>query len=290
MILSKIEVPMNKEFTTVITSKRRWLELNLKEVWRYRDLIRLFTKRSFILIYKQTILGPAWILFQPLLTTLIYTVVFGGIAGISTDGVPQLLFYMGGTAVWSFFSTSLTQTSNTFTGNAGVFGKVYFPRLVTPISNVLSSAINFGVQLAMFLVFWLYYVIKGQVSPNYWGILLLPLLLVYLGLLGLGLGIIISSMTTKYRDLTLLVGFGISLWMYITPVVYPVSSLGDGMLAKLVMLNPVTCAVEAFRWIFLGSGTMSLGCWCISIAVTIAVVLLGIVIFNRVEKTFMDTV
>lgn len=281
---------MNKEFTTVISSKRRWFDINLKEVWRYRDLIWLFTKRSFILIYKQTILGPAWILLQPLMTTLIYTVVFGGIAGISTDGVPQLLFYMGGTAVWGFFSNCLNRTATTFTSNAGVFGKVYFPRLVTPISNVLSAAIDFGVQLAMFLVFWLYYVITGQVSPNYFGIILLPLLLVYLGMLGLGLGIIISSMTTKYRDLTLLVGFGVSLWMYITPVVYPVSSLGNGLLSKLVMLNPVTCAVEAFRWIFLGSGSMSPLYWLISIAVTIVVVLLGIIIFNRVEKTFMDTV
>lgn len=281
---------MNKEFTTLISSKRRWFDINLKEVWRYRDLIWLFTKRSFILIYKQTILGPAWILLQPLLTTLIYTVVFGGIAGISTDGVPQLLFYMGGTAVWSFFSSCINQTATTFTRNAGVFGKVYFPRLVTPISNVLSSAINFGVQLAMFLVFWLYYVITGQVSPNYLGIALLPLLLIYLGVLGLGLGIIISSMTTKYRDLTLLVSFGIQLWMYITPVVYPVSSLGNGLLSKLVMLNPVTCAVEAFRWIFLGSGAMDPIYWLISIAVTIVVVLLGIIIFNRVEKTFMDTV
>lgn len=282
--------PTKQSFQTVITAKRGWFDINLKEVWRYRDLIWLFTKRNFILIYKQTILGPAWILFQPLLTTLIYTVVFGGIAGISTDGIPQILFYMGGTAMWGFFSNCLTRTANTFTGNAGVFGKVYFPRLVTPISNVLSAAIDFGVQLAMFLVFWLYYIITGQVSPNYIGIALLPLLLIYLGTLGLGFGIIISSMTTKYRDLTLLVGFGVSLWMYITPVVYPVSTLGNGLLSKLVMLNPVTCAVEAFRWIFLGSGSVDPLYWIVSIAVTVVVVLLGVIIFNRVEKTFMDTV
>ena len=281
---------MNNTFTTVISAKRKWFDVNLKEVWRYRDLIWLFTKRSFILIYKQTILGPAWILLQPLMTTLIYTVVFGGIAGISTDGVPQLLFYMGGTAVWGFFSSCITRTASTFTGNAGVFGKVYFPRLVTPISNVLSAAINFGVQLLMFLLFWLYYVIKGQVAPHYPGILLLPFLLIYLGLLALGLGIIISSMTTKYRDLTLLVGFGVSLWMYVTPVVYPVSSLGDGILSKIVQLNPVTSAVEAFRWIFLGQGAMDPLYWIVSVAVTVVIVLLGILIFNRVEKTFMDTV
>lgn len=281
---------MNDNFTTVITAKRRWFDIDLKELWRYRDLIMLFTKRNFILIYKQTILGPAWIILQPLMTTLIYTLVFGGIAGISTDGVPQLLFYMGGTAVWSFFSTCLNKTANTFVGNASVYGKVYFPRLVTPISNVLSSAVNFGVQLIMFLIFWVYYVVTGQVSPNYWGILLLPPVLLYLGLLSLGLGIIISSMTTKYRDLTMLVSFGIQLWMYITPVVYPISTMGDGLLRTIIMLNPVTCAVEAFRWMFLGSGIMDPLYWGLSAAVTAVVVFIGVIIFNQVEKTFMDTV
>lgn len=281
---------MNGNFTTHITAKRRWFDLNLKELWHYRDLIMLFTKRNFILIYKQTILGPAWIVLQPLLTTLIYTVVFGGIAGIATDGVPQLLFYMGGTAVWSFFSTCLNKTSTTFVSNAAVYGKVYFPRLVTPISNVLSSAVNFGVQLAMFLIFWAYYAVTGQVSPNYWGIVLLPLVLIYLGLLSLGLGVIISSMTTKYRDLTLLVTFGVQLWMYITPVVYPISAMGTGVLRTIIMLNPVTCAVEAFRWMFLGSGSMDPVNWIISSITMVVVVVFGVLIFNRVEKTFMDTV
>ncbi len=281
---------MNNQFSTIITSKRRWFDLNLKEIWKYRDLVRLFTKRDFILIYKQTILGPAWIVLQPLMTTLIYTVVFGGIAGIATDGVPQLLFYMGGSAVWGFFSSCLNKTATTFTSNAAVYGKVYFPRLVTPISNVLSAAINFGVQLAMFLAFWIYYLVTGQISPNYWGILLLPLVLLYLGLLSLGLGIIISSMTTKYRDLTLLVGFGVSLWMYITPVVYPISTMGDGLLRTLVMLNPVTCAVEAFRWMFLGAGVMDPVNWAVSTAIMVIVLFVGVIIFNRVEKTFMDTV
>lgn len=281
---------MNDHFSTVITAKRRWFDIDLKELWRYRDLITLFTKRDFILIYKQTILGPAWIILQPLMTTLIYSMVFGGIAGISTDGAPQLLFYMGGSAVWGFFSSCLNKTATTFTSNAAVYGKVYFPRLVTPISNVLSAAINFGVQLAMFLVFWVYYLVTGQVSPNYWGIVLLPLVLLYLGLLSLGLGIIISSMTTKYRDLTLLVGFGVSLWMYITPVVYPISTMGDGLLRTLVMLNPVTCAVEAFRWMFLGVGAMDPVNWAISTATMVIVLFVGIIIFNRVEKTFMDTV
>lgn len=281
---------MNNQFSTVITAKRRWFDLNLKDLWRYRDLIRLFTKRDFILIYKQTILGPAWIILQPLMTTLIYTLVFGGIAGINTGDVPQILFYMGGTAMWSFFSTCLNRTSTTFVSNASVYGKVYFPRLVTPISNVLSSAVNFCVQLMMFLCFWAYYVIIGRVSPNYWGLLLLPAVMLYLGLLSLGLGIIISSMTTKYRDLTLLVSFGVQLWMYITPVVYPISSMGEGFLRTIVMINPVTCAVEAFRWMFLGQGAMDPINWLVSCGTMVAVLCFGVLIFNRVEKTFMDTV
>ncbi len=280
----------SKQHHTHIAPKNGWFDIDLKEVWRYRDLIWLFTKRSFILIYKQTILGPAWIILQPLLTTLIYTLVFGGIAGISTDGVPQLLFYMGGTAVWSFFSACLNKTASTFTGNANVFGKVYFPRLVNPISTMLSSAINFLVQFAMFLIFWVYYVVTKQVSPNYWGILLMPVILLYLGLLGLGFGITISSMTTKYRDLAMLVSFGVQLWMYITPVVYPVSTLGNGGLYKLVMLNPVTCAVETFRWAFLGQGIVDPLYWGISVIVMAVVVTFGVIIFSRVEKTFMDTV
>ena len=281
---------LRNQYHTHLEPKRGWFDINLKEVWRYRDLIWLFTKRSFILIYKQTVLGPAWIVLQPLMTTLIYTLVFGGIAGISTGGVPQVLFYMGGTAVWSFFATCLNKTATTFTGNSNVFGKVYFPRLVSPISTVLSSAINFLVQFAMFLAFWTYYVGTAQVSPNYWGILLMPMILLYLGLLGLGFGIIISSLTTKYRDLAMLVTFGVQLWMYITPVVYPASILGNGGLYKAVMLNPVTCAVETFRWAFLGQGDLSLVYWGISAAVMAVVVTLGVIIFSRVEKTFMDTV
>lgn len=281
---------MTDSHHTHIEPKNGWFDIDLKELWRYRDLILMFTKRSFIVVYKQTILGPAWIILQPLMTTLIYTLVFGNIAGISTDGTPQLLFYMGGTALWSFFSSCLNKTASTFTGNSGVFGKVYFPRLVSPISTVLSAAINFGVQLMMFMIFWLYYIIKGQVSPNYLGILLLPILIVYLGMLGLGCGIIISSLTTKYRDLSMLVSFGVQLWMYITPIVYPMSTLGNGGLYKLVMLNPVTCAMETFRWIFLGVGTVEPLYWCISIVVMIVVMLLGVMIFSKVEKTFMDTV
>ena len=278
------------KYHTHLEAKNGWFDINLKEVWRYRDLIWLFTKRSFILRYKQTILGPAWVILQPLMTTLIFTLVFGGIAGISTDGVPQVLFYMGGNAVWSFFAACLNGTASTFTGNASVFGKVYFPRLVSPVSTVLSSMVNFFIQLAMFLCFWVYYLVTGQISPNYLGILALPGILIYLGLLGLGFGIIVSSMTTKYRDLAMLVSFGVSLWMYITPVVYPVSTLGNGGLYKLVMINPVTCAVETFRWAFLGEGVVSPLFWLISTGVMLLVVAFGVVIFSKVEKTFMDTV
>ena len=280
----------SNKYHTHLERKNGWFDINLKEVWRYRDLIWLFTKRTFILRYKQTILGPLWVILQPLITTLIFTLVFGGIAGISTDGVPQVLFYMAGNAVWSFFAACLNGTASTFTGNAGVFGKVYFPRLVSPISTVLSSMVNFFIQFAMFLCFWAYYLIVGEISPNYVGMLMLPVILVYLGLLGLGFGIIVSSMTTKYRDLAMLVGFGVSLWMYITPVVFPVSTLGNGGLYKLVMLNPVTCAVETFRWAFLGQGIFNPVHWGISAGVMAVVVFVGVVIFSKVEKTFMDTV
>ena len=281
---------LSKQYHTHLEPKRGWFDIDLKEVWRYRDLIWLFTKRSFVVRYKQTILGPLWAIIQPILTTLIHTLVFGGIAGISTDGVPQILFYMGGNVVWSYFAACLNGTATTFTGNAGVFGKVYFPRLVSPISTVLFSVLNFFIQLAMFLVFWVYYVATNQVAPNYAGIAALPVIILYLGMLGLGFGIIISSLTTKYRDLPMLVGFGVQLWMYITPVVYPASMLGNGGLYKVVMLNPVTCAAETFRWAFLGQGELNLMYWGISAAVMAAVVTLGVIIFSRVEKTFMDTV
>ncbi len=273
-----------------LKAKAGLFDLNLKELWQYRDLIGLFTKRNFLLVYKQTVLGPAWIILQPLLTTLIYTVVFGGIAGISTNGVPQILFYMAGTALWTYFSQCLTKNAATFTANAHLFGKVYFPRLVIPVSTVLSAAINFGVQLLLFCGFWIYYVIRGDVAPNYIGILLLPVLLLYLGILSMGLGIIISSLTTKYRDLSMLVTFGVQLWMYVTPVVYPVSTVTNEMLRTLIHLNPVTCAVETFRWAFFGTGEISLSYWGVSAAVMALVAVLGVIVFSRVEKTFMDTV
>ena len=278
------------KYSKLITSEHKWMNLNLKEVWTYRDLIWLFTKRSFVVTYKQTILGPAWIFLNPLISALMYAFVFGGIAGIETDGVPELLFYLGGNAIWHFFSTSLTKNANTFVANANVFGKVYFPRLTIPISNVLSSVVQFGVQMLLVLLFLVYYVATGAVSPNWEAWLLIPVVLLHLGLLGLGFGVIISSMTTKYRDLSILVGFGVSLWMYITPIVYPMSTLSDGLMKTLLMINPVTQPVELFRYALLGVGTVDWTFYGLSWALTIVVTLLGIMIFNKVEKTFMDTV
>ena len=279
-----------QKFTTVIKPKTELFDINLKEVWQYRDLIWIYTKRTFVLTYKQTILGPIWIFLNPFLTSLIYVFVFGGIAGIPTDGIPQMLFYLGGNAIWTFFSSSLTKTASTFTANANVFGKVYFPRLTMPISTVLSSAINFCVQMLLFLAFWVYYLVNGAISPNYLAILALPLVLLQVGALALGCGIIISSLTTKYRDLAILVTFGVQLWMYITPVVYPISTLGEGWMRTILLLNPVTCGVEAFRYMFLGQGLVEPGWWLWSTCVTVVVLLVGVVLFSRVEKTFMDTV
>ena len=280
----------SKQYHTHITSKRNWLDLNLKEVWQYRDLIFLFTKRNFVVTYKQTILGPAWIFLNPLISSLMYAFVFGGIAGIGTDGVPQLLFYLSGNAIWLFFSTSLTKNASTFTANAGVFGKVYFPRLTMPISNVLSSVVQFGVQMILVLLFLGYYLIRGEVSPNWAAWPLIPVVLVHLGLLALGCGIIISSLTTKYRDLAILVTFGVQLWMYATPVVYPMSELGSGWMQTVLKINPVTMPVELFRYAVLGQGTVDWFYYGLSWAITLVVVVLGVMIFNRVEKTFMDTV
>jgi len=281
---------VNNTYHTHITSKHKLFSLNLKEVWRYRDLIVLFTKRSFALTYKQTVLGPAWIFLNPLMSSLIYAFVFGGIAGIGTDGVPSILFYLTSNAVWTFFSTCVNKNASTFTSNAGVFGKVYFPRLTTPISNVLSSIIQFGVQLLLVIAFLAYYVIIGEVEPNWIAWLAIPLELIHLGLLGLGVGIIVSSMTTKYRDLSVLVGFGVQLWMYITPIVYPMSQLSEGIMQTLLMINPVTAPVEVIRYAILGQGTIMPLYLALSWAITIAVVMFGIMIFNKVEKTFMDTV
>jgi len=273
-----------------ITSEHNLFDLKLREVWQYRDLIVLFTKRNFQVRYKQTVLGPAWLFINPIISSLIYCFIFGGIAGMSTGNVPQMLFYMSGNAVWTFFSTILTKNANTFTGNAAVFGKVYFPRLTTPISNMATAAIEFAIQMLIVFVFLAIYLIKGEVSPDWKLWPLIPIVLMHLGLMAMGLGIIISSMTTKYRDLTLLVGFGVQLWMYITPVVYPLSQAGEGKLKTLLLINPVTAPVEVFRSALLGYGSILTWPLAWSWAFTVAVTVFGIMVFNRVEKTFMDTV
>lgn len=279
-----------EKYHTHISSKQKRFDINIKEIWRYRDLIFLFTKRRFQLTYKQTILGPAWIFINPFLTSIVFTFLFGKVAGMSTDGVPQFLFYLSSNAIWSFFSASLTNNATTFTSNSGLFGKVYFPRMTVPISNVLSSAINFLVQMLMVMLVLVYYLFQGKVSPNWTAWLLIPFVLLVLGAMGLGLGIIISSLTTKYRDLSILVGFGVTLWMYATPIVYPISQLGDGIIKTILYINPVIAPVELFRYAVLGKGMVSLPLLAVSLAFTTIVLLIGILVFNRVEKTFMDTV
>ena len=280
----------SQQYHTHISSKHKLFDLKLKEVWRYRDLIWLFTKRSFTVSYKQTVLGPAWLFINPIMTSLIYAFVFGGIAGMSTDGLPQILFYLSGTAMWGFFSSCLRNNASTFTSNAGLFGKVYFPRLTTPISNVLSSVIRFGIQFIMVAIFLTIYTITGRVSPNWELLWVIFPVLVHLGIMGMGLGIIISSMTTKYRDLTVLVGFAVELLMYATPVVYPLSQLDEGWMKTIIMINPITMPIELYRYALLGVGTINWLYYAISIAFTIVVIVFGIMVFNKVERNFMDTV
>lgn len=279
-----------EKYHTHISSQHKLFDLKLKEVWRYRDLIWLNTKRSFTIQYKQTILGPAWLFISPIITSLIYAFVFGGIAGMSTDGLPQILFYLSGTAMWAFFSGCLKNNANTFTANAGLFGKVYFPRLTTPISNMMSAAIRFGIQFILVVIFLLYFSITGEVSPNWWLFWIIPLVMLHLGVMGMGIGIIISSMTTKYRDLTVLVGFAVELVMYATPIVYPLSQLSEGWMKTVIMINPVTMPIELYRYALLGVGTINWLYYAISIVFTLVVIVFGIMVFNKVERTFMDTV
>ncbi|MBO4693986.1 MAG: ABC transporter permease [Clostridia bacterium] len=280
---------MQKQWTAIIRPKNKLFDLKLKEVWKYRDLVRLFVARDFKTKYKQTVLGPLWFIIQPLFTTVIYNFVFGNIAGLSTDGIPGFLFYMAGNVPWLYFSTCITTTSNTFVDNASVFGKVYFPRLATPIATVITAMINFVIQFTMFLIFWVFFFFTGAPIHINWLAALTPVLVIQMAILGMGFGIIISSLTTKYRDLQVLVGFGVSLWMYATPVIYASSSLSPKMY-NLLMLNPMSPIIEMMRYGWLGAGKISFFFWGISWITTFVVLFLGIVIFNKVEKTFMDTV
>lgn len=278
-----------KSWSLIIKPKKRLLDLHLNDLWRSRDLIGLFVRRDFVAQFKQTILGPAWFVIQPLLTTLMFTIVFGNIAQLSTDGLPKILFYLSGNILWSYFSLCLTSTSDTFTANAHLFGKVYFPRLAVPISVIISNFMKFGLQFILFFGILSYYLLTGTAVELTWAVALIPLLLVLMAGLSLGMGIIISSMTTKYRDLKFMLSFGVQLSMYATPVIYPMSSIPERWRA-FIWFNPMTPIIETFRFGFLGTGSFSWLHLGYSAVVTFIVLFIGTVIFNRVEQTFMDTV
>ena len=286
----------NENWTTIIKPRNGLFEVNLKEIWDYRDLLAIFVKRNITVTYKQTILGPLWWIIQPALTVIMYMVVFGGIAGIPTDGIPQPLFYLGGIALWGYFSSCLGNASNTFVANAGMFGKVYFPRLIMPLVSIISNLVRFSIQLLLFVIVYIYYAVIGQApSPN-WYLLLFPLLVLMLAGQALGFGIIVSSMTTKYRDLQILFSFFVSLWMYATPIVYPLSQVAGKTvmgfdLTLLMCLNPVTPVIETFKHGALGAGQfIGWGWLAYSFGFMLVVLALGILIFNKVQKSFMDTV
>jgi len=281
----------NKEekWDIIITPENSLFRLNLAEVWRYKDLLLLFVRRDFVAMYKQTILGPLWYLIQPLFTTLIFTVVFGNLAGISTDGIPPMLFYLAGITNWNYFAECLNRTSTTFKDNQQIFGKVYFPRLVVPLSITVSNLIKYGIQFVLFLGIYAYFFLSGSdIQPNS-TIFLFPLLVLLLAGLGLGFGLIVTSLTTKYRDLVFLIQFGVQLFMYATPVIYPLSEVPEKY-KLLSVLNPMTSIIETFKYGFLGQGTFEWSYLGYSVVFTVAVLLLGTAIFNRTEKNFMDTV
>lgn len=292
-----------EENTTIATSTETWdleikpqshlLDINLREVWRYRDLLWMFVKRDFTAQYKQTILGPLWHFIQPLFTTVVFLVVFTNIAKISTDGVPPVLFYMSGITIWNYFSSCLNATSNTFVDNAGIFGKVYFPRLVIPLSTVMSNIVKFGIQFLLLLAAMLWYKLSStslNLSQPPLTFILIPTIILIMAGLGLGLGIIISSMTTKYRDLTVLIGFALQLLMYATPLVYPLSTITSYKLRFWITLNPLTPLVEAFRYAMLGVGSFDYASFGYSIGFMVVTLFIGLLTFSKVEKTFMDTV
>jgi lipopolysaccharide transport system permease protein len=279
----------NEEWTEVFGSQTRWFSINWLEIWVYKDLLYMLVKRDFVTFYKQTILGPLWFIFQPIIMTFTYVIIFGNIAGISTDGVPQFLFYLSGITFWSYFSESLNKVSTVFKDNAGMFGKVYFPRLIMPMSIVVSGLIKLGIQFGIFLVVLAYYILfKGSIHPNIW-VLAIPLLIFLLALQSLGLGMIISSLTTKYKDLVFLVTFGIQLFMFLTPVIYPSSILTSNY--KIIFeLNPLTGIFECFRYGFLGAGAFQPFMLFYSSITAFGIFLIGTLIYNKVEKDFMDTV
>lgn len=278
-----------QDWTLVIRPKTGWFDLHLVDLWRHRDLVMLFVRRDFVAIYKQTILGPLWFFIQPLITTLTFTLIFGNIAKLSTDGLPKMLFYMSGITAWSYFSDCLMKTSETFNANANLFGKVYFPRLAVPVSIVISNLIKFGIQLCLFFGFYAYFVAQGIAIRPTFALFLLPILVLLMAALGLGSGIIVSSLTTRYRDLRFLVQFGTQLLMYSTPVIFPLSQLPE-QYRWIMLANPMTPIVETFRYAFMGTGTFSWTYLGISAATTLLILAGGVLLFNHVEKTFVDTV
>ena len=278
------------EYTLIIKPKNSLLDINFKELWRYKDLLFLLVRRDFVSVYKQTILGPVWFFIQPLLTTATFTLVFSKMANISTDGIPAPLFYLIGVTFWSYFSTCLTATSGTFVNNASVFGKVYFPRLIMPLSIVISSLFKLSIQFIMLLIGWIYYMTTElSIVPNF-TILLLPLYIISMAGLGLGFGIILSSVTTKYKDFSFLVGFGVQLLMYATPIIYPLSLIKNPNIITLVSLNPMTGLIEGIKYGLTGHGIYDLGLLAYSLVFTIVLLFVGVIIFNKVEKSFIDTV
>ena len=278
----------NDNWSHIIQPKNKWFEINIREIWEYKDLIFIFVKRDLVSMNKQTILGPLWFFLAPLFTIFIYTFVFNDIANISTDGLPAPLFYLAGTTLWNYFQSCFIATTSTFTANASLFGKVYFPRLVSPISTVISNLLKFFIQFGLFLCLWGYYYLKGEVHLNN-TVLFFPILIILLAGISLGLGIIISSMTTKYRDLSYFISFGITLLMYVTPIIYPLSSIPEKF-KFFIEYNPIAPVIEAFRYGFMGKGVFSLFDLGYSFIVMVILLLIGIVLFNRTEKTFMDTV
>ena len=278
----------NTEWTNVISSEHSLFKLNLKEVWDYRDLVYMFVKRDFVSSFKQTILGPLWFFINPIFTTVVYLIVFGNIANLSTDGAPKILFYLAGVTLWNYFSSSLGGTSNVFVGNAGIFGKVYFPRLVMPITIVISNLMRFGVQFLLFLVVFFYYWYKEEVTPNWW-VLFTPIFILMMSLFALGVGMIFSSLTTKYRDLSMLLSFGISLYMWATPVIYPTSML-SAKIQPYAKYNPLTGIFEGFKYAWMGVGEFHPIMLVYSSVIILILLAIGTVIFNKVEKGFMDTV
>ncbi len=279
-----------EKWDLIIEPEAQWWNIHLRDIWSYRDLLWLFVWRDFVSVYKQTVLGPLWFFIQPLLTTLVFTAIFSGVANMPTDGVPAMLFYLAGTTPWNYFSTCLNKTSNVFIANSAVFGKVYFPRLIVPLSIVTSNMVQFGIQFLLFMGFFVYYLAKGTLlHPNWVGIAILtPLLLMLMAGLGLGMGIIISSLTTKYRDLSFLVGFGVQLMMYATPVIYSISSLPPKY-RMIILVNPMSSLIETFRSIYLG-GPIPWFYLNISLVTTSVLLLIGVLIFNRIEKSFVDVV